>query len=73
MDFGTFKKIIYREGYIIACFLLLWFILNLVVMSQINPTYSFHRTVDWLAILLYLCYWVGRMIMWLVGRISRRV
>ncbi len=73
MDFGTLKKVVYREGYIIVCFLLLWFILNLVVMSRINPTYSFHRTVDGLAIILYLCYWVGRMIMWLVGRISRRV
>ncbi|MFC1548476.1 hypothetical protein ACFL5E_00795 [Candidatus Omnitrophota bacterium] len=73
MDFRTVKKAIYREGYIIVCFLLLWFILNLVVMSRINPTYSFHRTVDWLAIILYLCYWAGRMIVWLVGRMLHRV
>ncbi|MBD3426104.1 MAG: hypothetical protein GF409_02600 [Candidatus Omnitrophica bacterium] len=68
MDFTTFKKIIYREGYIIVSFFLMWFILNLLVTLHVKPTYSFHRTVDILVVALYAGYWFGRFVSWLIKK-----
>jgi hypothetical protein len=68
MSFRDFKKIVYREAYIVVSFFLVWFLLNLAVMSQISASYQFHQTLDRLIILLYACYWAGRLVMWLTGK-----
>ena len=73
MDFETFKKIVYREGYIIVSFFLMWFILNIVVTVHVHPTYSFHKTVDVLTVALYAAYWLGRLIMWLIKKAKQGI